>query len=237
LAREEGYAMSEGHFSRGDLAKMIVPRLGGAVVVLVAVFFLPAGTFDYWEAWVYIALLMVPAVFLMGYLARNDPALMERRTRMKERELQQRRIISLSFVWFLAMFLLPGFDRRFEWSDVPVWLVIAADLLIALGYLLVALVYRENTYASRVVEVEKGQTVISTGPYAIVRHPMYLGVIGMYFFTPLALGSYWALIPALAIFPILVARIRNEEAVLARDLPGYAEYMQKVRWRLIPGVW
>lgn len=229
--------MSGKRFTRGELARLIVPRWLGAVVVLAAVFFLPAGTFDYWEAWVYIALLLIPAVFLMGYLARHDPALMQRRTRMKERELQQRRIVALSFVWFLVMFLLPGFDRRFEWSHVPVWLVVAADAVFALGYLLVFLVYRENTYTSRVVEVEQGQTVISTGPYAVVRHPMYLGVIGMYFFTPLALGSYWAMIPALAIFPILVARIRNEEAVLARDLPGYVDYMQKVRWRLIPGVW
>jgi protein-S-isoprenylcysteine O-methyltransferase Ste14 len=120
---------------------------------------------------------------------------------------------------------------------VPTALVIASDLVFVLGYAVVFLVFRENTYTSRVVEVERGQKVISSGPYAIIRHPMYAGATMMYLSSPLALGSYWALIPALFFVPIIVARIRNEEQVLTRDLPGYPAYLQKVKNRLIPGIW
>ena len=229
--------MTAGGFSAGQLARMIAVRFIGGILVLGAVFFLPAGTFDYWEAWVYMGLILLPAMFIVGYLIRHDPALIERRTRMKEREARQDLIIKISMVFFLAMILLPGLDRRFGWSDVPTAVVIAADLVVALGYFLVFLVYRENTYTSRVVEVEKGQTVISTGPYAIVRHPMYLGAMAMILFTPLALGSYWDILPALFFIPIIVARLLNEEQVLGKGLPGYPEYMQKVRYRIIPGIW
>jgi protein-S-isoprenylcysteine O-methyltransferase Ste14 len=229
--------MTVGGFSAGQLARMMAVRFIGAILVLGAVFFLPAGTFDYWEAWVYIGLILLPAIFIMGYLIRHDPALIERRTRMKERRARQDLIIKISMVIFLAMILLPGFDRRFGWSDVPAAVVIAADILVALGYFIVFLVYRENTYTSRLVEVEKGQTVISTGPYAVVRHPMYVGALIMFLFTPLALGSVWASIPALFMIPIVIARLLDEEQVLGKGLPGYPEYMQKVRNRLIPGVW
>jgi protein-S-isoprenylcysteine O-methyltransferase Ste14 len=233
----EGKAMTENKFSTAQLAKMIIIRFVGGFIVLAAMFFLPAGTLDYWEAWVYIAVLFVPIVFVLSYLIRHDPALLERRMRMQEREAEQKLIVKLSFAWFFVMFLLPGFDRRFEWSNVPVALVIAADVLVVLGYTVVFLVFRENTYTSRVVEVERDQKVISSGPYAIVRHPMYVGVLIMYLLTPLALGSYWGVIPALLMVPMLIARIQNEEQVLGKELPGYLDYVQKVRYRLIPGVW
>jgi protein-S-isoprenylcysteine O-methyltransferase Ste14 len=139
--------------------------------------------------------------------------------------------------WFILAFILPGLDRRFGWSDVPVPVVLAADLLVLLGYGIVVLAFRENQYASRTVQVEQGQKVIATGPYALVRHPMYLGAMLMYAASPLALGSYWALIPALVIVPILVVRIVNEEQVLERELPGYPEYRQATRYRLLPGIW
>lgn len=229
--------MSNMQLSQGQLQKIVTTRFLGAIVVLAAAFFLPAGTFNYWEAWVYTAVLLVPAIFVLRYLMKHDPALLERRMRMREREAQQKLIVKLSSVFFLLMFLLPGFDRRYEWSRIPTAVVIAADILVFLGYLWVFLVFRENSYASRIVEVDREQKVISSGPYSIVRHPMYLGVIVMYVFTPVALGSYWAILPALLIFVILVARIRNEEAVLTKDLQGYSEYMQKVRYRLLPGVW
>ena len=229
--------MTTSPFSKGQLARMIIARFTGAILVLGAVFFLPAGTFDYWEAWVYIAVILVPAVFVVRYLIRHDPALLERRTRMKERQVRQGFIVKLSGVFFLALILLPGFDRRFEWSSVPAAVVIAAEALVLLGYQLVFAVFRENTYTSRLVEVERGQQVISSGPYAVVRHPMYAGALAMFLFTPLALGSYWATIPALAFIPIVVARLLDEEQLLWRDLPGYPEYMQKVKYRLIPGVW
>ena len=229
--------MKENKFSTAQLAKMIIIRFVGGFIVLAAMFFLPAGTLDYWEAWVYIAVLFVPIVFVLSYLIRHDPALLERRMRMQEHEAEQKLIVKLSFAWFFVMFLLPGFDRRFEWSNVPVALVIAADVLVVLGYAVVFLVFRENTYTSRVVEVERDQKVISSGPYAIVRHPMYVGVLIMYLLTPLALGSYWGVIPALLMVPMLIARIQNEEQVLGKELPGYLDYVQKVRYRLIPGVW
>ena len=229
--------MANGQGPGSRLARMAVLRFFGPILVLGAVFFLPAGTFDYWEAWIYLALILVPAVFIVAYLIRHDPALVERRTRMKEREARQNLIVRVSIVFFIAMFLLPGLDRRFGWSNVPTWLVVAADALVALGYLLVFLVYRENTYASRVVQVEEGQKVITTGPYALVRHPMYLGTAAMFLFTPLALGSYWAFIPAVGIIPILVARIINEEQVLTRQLPGYPDYVKKIHYRMFPGLW
>ena len=157
--------------------------------------------------------------------------------RTREREPEQQRIIALSAPILLLAFLIPGFDHRFGWSNVPVWGVLAADFIVLLGYGLFFLVLRENRYASRVIEVEQEQQVIRSGPYARVRHPMYLGILVFYLASPLALGSYWAMLPALLNIPILVARIRNEESVLVRDLKGYQDYMQQTRYRLIPGIW
>jgi protein-S-isoprenylcysteine O-methyltransferase Ste14 len=205
--------------------------------VLWAVFFIPAGTLAYWEAWVYLAVLLIPFAFAVLYLFKTSPALLERRMQTREREPAQRRLISLSLLWFILAFILPGLDRRFGWSDVPVPVVLAADLLVLLGYGIVILAFRENQYASRIVQVEQDQQVITTGPYALVRHPMYVGAMLMYGASPLALGSYWALIPALVIVPILVVRIANEEQVLERELPGYPEYRQATRYRLLPGIW
>jgi protein-S-isoprenylcysteine O-methyltransferase Ste14 len=199
--------------------------------------FVPAGTLLYWEAWVYCAALLIPFLFVVTYLLRKDPELLVRRIRFREEEPDQRRIIGVSRLIFLVAFLIPGLDQRFGWSDVPVAVVLAANALVILGYAFVFLVFRENTFASRIVEIEHSQKVISTGPYSIVRHPMYLGISIMFLATPLALGSYWAL-PVFLIFPlVLTYRIMNEEEVLLRDLPGYREYTQKVRYRLIPSIW
>jgi protein-S-isoprenylcysteine O-methyltransferase Ste14 len=219
------------------VTRKMVARLLLVVPAMAAIFFIPAGTLAYWEAWVYMAVLLIPMAFVLRYFLRNNPEFLERRMQMRERESAQRRIIGLSFLWFALTFLLPGLDRRFGWSDVPLPVVIAADLLVLLGYGLIFLVFRENQYASRTVRVEQGQQVISSGPYTLVRHPMYLGTLVMYLASPIALGSYWALIPALLIVPILVARIVNEEKVLERELSGYAEYRQTTSHRLLPGIW
>ncbi len=221
----------------GKLIKIVTGRLFVMITLLLAMFFLPAGTFAYWEAWVYLAILLIPMFLVLIYLLRNDPELLERRLRMREKEAEQKRIMKISYIYFILAFLLPGFDKRFGWSDVPVVVVIVADVLVLLGYGVFVLVLRENRYASRIIEVAQDQQVISTGPYAIVRHPMYVGAMLMYTLTPLALGSYWSMIPALILIPILLARIRNEESVLIRELKGYQEYMQKVKYRLIPGIW
>lgn len=223
--------------SHAELKKMVFSRFLMAVVILAAMFFLPAGTFAYWEAWLYMATLIIPMFFIGSYLLKHAPDLLERRMRMREKEATQRSILTLSFPLFLLAYLLPGFDHRFGWSNVPPAVVIITDILVLLGYGLIFLVFRENRYASRIVEVGQEQEVISSGPYAIVRHPMYVGTLLFYCLSPLALGSYWAMIPAILIIPILIMRILNEETVLAKELKGYPEYMQKVKYRLIPGIW
>jgi len=229
--------MSNNQLSQGELIKMASARLLVFIPLLLAMLFLPAGTFAYWEAWVYLTVLLIPMVLVLIYLLRNDPELLERRMRMREKESKQKLIIKILYLYFLLVFLLPGFDKRFGWSNVPVVVVIVADALVLLGYGMFFLVLKENRYASRIIEVEQEQKVISSGPYAIVRHPMYLGVSLMYILSPLALGSYWATIPSLLIIPLLVARIRNEESVLGSELKGYKEYMQKTKYRLLPGIW
>jgi len=222
---------------QSTLTKMVVSRYVMAFLAIAAIIFLPALTLRYWQGWLYMAILFIPMLFVMVYMLRNAPDLLERRLRMRERETQQKKIIALSYIPFFAAYILPGFDVRLGWSNVPAWVSIAAALVVLAGYAIVFLVFRENQYASRVVEVEKEQSVISSGPYGVVRHPMYVGMILLYVFSPLVLGSYWAMIPALFILPVIVARILNEEKVLARDLNGYPEYMRNVRYRLVPGVW
>jgi len=219
------------------LRKKIALLIPAVFLGLGLIFFVPAGTLDYWEAWVYCTVLLVPFLFVLTYLLRKEPELLARRIRLNEKEYAQRRIIRASSLIFFTGFLIPGLDHRYGWSDIPVEAVIAADALVILGYALVFLVFKENPFASRVVEVEPDQRVISSGPYALVRHPMYLGTSVMMLATPIALGSYWAF-PVFLILPIvLVYRIMNEEEVLLRELPGYREYTQKVKYRLVPGIW
>ena len=220
-----------------SLTRKIALLVPATFLGLCLIFFVPAGTPDYWEAWVYLAVLFVPFLLVLAWLIRNSPELLARRIRVKEKESTQRMVVGVSGLLFLIGFLIPGLDHRYGWSAVPAWAVLAADLLFILGYVLVFLVFRENPFTSRVVEVEAGQRVISTGPYAVVRHPMYLGTSIMWLATPVALGSYWA-VPVFLIMPIvLVFRILNEEEVLLRELPGYREYTHNVKYRLIPGIW
>jgi len=225
------------HAQQATLARKVYGRAILVVPVLWAVLFLPAGTLAYWQAWIYLAILLVPMFLVFRYLLRKHPALLERRMKMREKEVTQQRVVGLSAVYFLVAFLLPGLDKRWGWCDVPMWLVLVADLVVVLGYGLFILVLRENQFAARTVQVEEGQPVVSSGPYAVVRHPMYLGVMLMYLASPLALGSYWALLPCVLIVPVLVVRIANEEKTLERELKGYLEYEQKTRYRILPGIW
>lgn len=202
-----------------------------------ALFFLTAGTWNYWQVWVYMAILFLPMTGLMVYLLMKDPDLLEKRTRMKEKRKTQKAVMYLGLPLYMLVFILPGLDRRFGWSEVSWPIVIIADIMVFLGYMLFVLVMRENSYASRVVEVQKGQKVISTGPYALVRHPMYLGGVILYIFSPLALGSWWSLLAAVPIPVLLIIRLLNEEKLLVKSLPGYRAYQKKVPYRLIPGVW
>lgn len=224
--------------TRRQLLKMVLTRFGIGVIALCAIFFIPAGTLRYWQAWLWLGVVLIPLLAVGTYLFLKDPALLERRMHTRETEKPQKLMVKLSLIWFVLAFLIPGLDRRFHWSRVPTEIVWASALLVFIGYLMVVLVLRENSYASRVVEVMEGQKLIDTGPYAVVRHPMYLGSMILYAFTPLALGSYWAVLPMwLFILILVILRIPNEEEVLKRDLPGYEEYMQKVRYRLLPGIW
>ncbi|MFY9153198.1 MAG: isoprenylcysteine carboxylmethyltransferase family protein [Prolixibacteraceae bacterium] len=206
-------------------------------VFIVLFLFLPAGSFRYWEAWLYAVVLFIPMVTTITYLAKNDPDLLERRMRLKEKEEKQKLIVRFFRLPFLLGFIIPGFDFRYNWSEVPTVIVLIANLLVLLGYLFVLLVFRKNTYTSRIVEVEKDQKVITTGPYAIIRHPMYAGSILLFLATPLALGSWWAFLMFGLLPVVLIFRILDEERVLKKDLPGYQEYCQKVRYRLIPFIW
>jgi protein-S-isoprenylcysteine O-methyltransferase Ste14 len=208
-----------------------------AVVFYGAVFFGTAGTFDYWEAWLFMAALFLPMVPLIVYTARVAPDLLERRMRTREERARQKGIMMLWTLAWLVMFVLPGLDHRFGWSSVPTWLVICSDILTLASYLFVTSVMLENRYAARTVGVEEGQELVMTGSYAIVRHPMYMGVLPMVVFMPLALGSFWAVLPGLLTPVFLVLRILDEEEALKDGLPGYREYMEKTTSRLIPGVW
>ncbi|SFG54767.1 Protein-S-isoprenylcysteine O-methyltransferase Ste14 [Desulfotomaculum arcticum] len=211
----------------------LVPTI--ILIVLGVVLFVPAGSFRFWEAWIFWSEFSVLTLFITIYFLKKSPELLSRRMQFKEKETTRKSPAFLN-LYFLC-YVIPGLDFRFHWSTVPVWLVIAANAIVFLGYIFIILVFKENSYASTIIQVEKEQRVITTGPYAIVRHPMYLGMLLMMLFTPLALGSYWAIIPALLCIPMNVFRIIGEEEVLLRDLPGYKDYCIKTRYRLIPLVW
>lgn len=220
-----------------ELTRIALVRFGVGALAVGAIVFVPAGTLRWWQAWLFLATLFVPMGLMARYLLRNDPALLERRLKYGEERTQQKAIVKVTSALWLLTFLVPGLDHRLGWSSVPSWLVVLADALVLAGYLVFVLTVRENSFAARTVRVEEGQEVISTGPYAVVRHPMYVGLSLMMLSAPLALGSWWALIPALATPPSLMLRIVDEEAAMMAGLPGYAEYTRKVRWRLLPGVW
>jgi len=208
--------------------------------VMCALIFGTAGTARFWQAWVYVSIFVGASVLTTLYLMKKDPALLARRMRggpTFEREGTQRIIMVFTSVGFIALLVVPALDRRFGWSNVPVWAVVVGDVLVAVGFYFIFLVYRENTFTAATIEVAAGQRVITTGPYAVVRHPMYasgsLYVLG----TPLALGSYWGFLAFAGMTPFLLWRLLDEERILTRDLPGYAEYRQLVRHRLVPMVW
>jgi protein-S-isoprenylcysteine O-methyltransferase Ste14 len=209
-------------------------------VVIGLLLFIPAATIRYWQAWIYLAIFGGTSALTTVFLLRRDPALLERRMRggpTAEKRPVERVIMAFTSIGFIAMLVVPALDHRFRWSNVLVWVVVAGDVLVVVGFYLIFLVYKENTYSSATIEVAPGQTVISTGPYAIVRHPMYASALLYLVGTPLALGSYWGLVPLAATLPFLMWRLFDEERFLAEHLPGYVEYQRRVRHRLIPRVW
>jgi len=211
--------------------------LMGSWVLLPASFLMMGRSLDWWEAWAWCVVLLVPMTIFGLWMARTDPDFIARRLKMRETERAQQRLGVIGFPFNIATLAIPGLDHRYGWSQVPVGAVIAALTLSLAGLLLILRVFVENRWAGRTVETWEGQQVISTGPYGIVRHPMYAGSLIFWLATPIALGSWWAFLPALASIPILVLRILNEEEVLRRALNGYEGYVRKVRYRLLPQVW
>jgi protein-S-isoprenylcysteine O-methyltransferase Ste14 len=208
--------------------------------VMCALLFGTAGTTQYWQAWVYVSIFLGASVLTTLYLMKKDRVLLARRMRggpMFEKEGTQRIIMVFTSLGFIALLIVPALDHRFGWSTVPVWAVVLGDVLVAIGFYFIFLVYRENSFTAATIEVATGQKVIATGPYAVVRHPMYAGGSLYVLATPLALGSYWGFLAFAAMAPFLVWRLLDEERILTRDLPGYAEYRQRVRHRLVPKVW
>jgi len=210
--------------------------LAGLVIVMVLLF-IPAGTFAYWQAWLFIGVLFVP-MFLFGLvLMKRNPDLLRKRLSAKEKESEQKRVVAISGVMFVAMFIIAGFNHRFDWWMLPDGIVLSAAAAFLLGYVMYAEVMRENVWLSRIIEVHENQQVVDKGLYGVVRHPMYTSTLILFLSMPLILSSPWSFVIMLLYIPIIVKRIINEESVLSNELDGYAEYKQKVRYRLIPYLW
>lgn len=207
------------------------------LIFVMAFLFLPAGTLNYWNGWLFIGLLFVPMFFLGVALLVKKPELLEKRLQTKETESDQKKVVSASAIMFLLGFILCAVDFRFGWTHVPMVVVVAAAVVLLIAYGLYAEVMRENAYLSRTVEVQEEQEVISTGLYGIVRHPMYFSTVVLFLAIPLVLGSWIGFIIFQAYPFLLVKRIKNEEEVLEAGLKGYKEYKTKVKYRMIPFIW
>ena len=208
-------------------------------VAMCLMLFVPAGTVYYLPAWGYLAVFFGASVLITIYLTKYDPELLKRRVSAgptAEEKTTQKIIMLFASIGFIALLVMPALDYRFGWSRVPIALVALGDVLVGTGFYIIFLVYCENTFASAIIEIAEDQKVISTGPYAIVRHPMYAGGLLLLLGMPLALGSYWGLLVLVAMMPCLLWRLYDEEKVLSKHLSGYIEYKRKVPSRLIPGV-
>jgi len=223
-----------------SIAKQAIIGLATLAILMWLALFLPAWTINYWQAWIYWAVFFTSVTTISVYFIKKDLTLIANRLKAgptAEKVRSQQVTQAIISIFFIMLLLIPPIDHHFQWSNVPTVIVVASDAFVVLGLAIVFLVFRENSYTSNVIEVSKEQKVISTGPYGVVRHPMYSGALLMLLFTPLALGSFWGL---LAFFPILLTigfRLSEEEKFLAKNLAGYTEYRQKTRYRLIPYIW
>ncbi len=210
------------------------------VAIIVLFLFAPAGSFNFWQAWVYSIIFIMSSATITVYLWKRDPELLARRVEVgpvAEKEKTQKIIQVFASLLFISILIVPSLDHRFGWSNVPLYIVIIGDILVVLGFFLVFLVFKENTFAAATIEIATDQKVITTGPYSMVRHPMYSGALIMLFGTPLALGSWWGLLVLIPFTLIIILRLLDEEKFLSQKLTGYNEYCQKVRYRLIPFLW
>ena len=221
----------------GKLLSQAVVKFLAGVLLVGLLLFLPAGTFDFWQAWVLLGILFIPMFAAGLVLLKKNPELLAKRLNAKEEQAEQKEVVLFSGLMFLAAFILAGLNRRFGWIVLPAWVTYAAAAVFLLAYALYAEVLRENAYLSRTVEVQENQKVIDTGLYGIVRHPMYMATLFLFLSMPLVLGSVISFIVMLAYIPIIARRIRNEEQVLEEGLEGYSEYKKRVKYRIIPFVW
>ena len=206
----------------------------GAIATLL---FAPAGTFAFSGAWRLLMLLFIPMIIMGVALLIWAPKTLSRRLRSKEERVKQKGVVALSGILFVASFILAGLDFRFGWSSLPHWVVWTSSIVFLLSYGMYAEVMRENEWLSRSIEVMEGQKVVSTGLYGIVRHPMYTATIAMFLAMPLVMGSWWAFLVMVPYVVAIVTRIKDEETLLTKELEGYLEYKEKVRWKLIPYIW
>lgn len=213
--------------------KAIIKFLAG-VICIGLVIFIPAGTLNYWNGWLFMVLLFVPMFFAGIALMIKNPDLLMRRLNSKEKEKEQKIVILLSGVMFLSIFVVAGLNYRYSWIQLPNMAVLIASIIFVIAYILYAVVLRENEYLSRTIEVEENQRVVNTGLYAVVRHPMYSATILLFLSMPLILGSIISFAIALSYLFIIIKRIKNEEAVLEKELQGYTEYKKEVKYKLIP---
>jgi protein-S-isoprenylcysteine O-methyltransferase Ste14 len=221
-------------YIRGMLMNIV-----GALAILACVF-LPVGTFNDWQGWVFFGVFEIASQAFGIYFLINDPKLLERRMKAgpgAETETSQKIIVWLIMIGFIALLVVPGFDHRYGWSPVPPYVAILGDALIVLAFIAFFFVLKQNSFAASTIQVEEGQTVVSTGLYGIVRHPMYTGALLMLIGIPLALGSWWPLAVLIVFIPVLVWRLVDEERFLHKNLAGYTEYTQKVHYRLVPNLW
>jgi len=223
-----------------DVNRKALVGLMQMVITLPLLVFLPAWTLHYWQAWVCLVSFFVPVTVITVVLMKTDPELLERRTKAgagAEKEKGQKVIQSFASLVFVAMFVVPALDHRFRWSQVPAWAAIGGDLLVVLGFVFVYRVFKENSFTSGVIEVAAGQKLVTSGPYALVRHPMYLGSLVMLTGIPLGLGSLWGLLTVATMALVIVWRLLEEETFLVGHLAGYEEYRERVKYRLVPLVW
>jgi protein-S-isoprenylcysteine O-methyltransferase Ste14 len=223
-----------------NLAIQTVLGFTKLIVFLGAALFIPAWTLNFWQAWVYLSIFTAASALITAYLWKYDRKLLESRVKAgprAEKEMNQKLIQLLASLAFIGTLVLPSLDRRYLWSHVPLFFVIVGGALVTCGFLAVFIVYKENTFTSATIEVAPNQRVISTGPYAVVRHPMYAGALVILFATPLALGSWLGLVMFIPMTLVIVLRLLDEERFLQRRLPGYREYCERVGFRLVPHIW
>jgi protein-S-isoprenylcysteine O-methyltransferase Ste14 len=225
-----------------SLKSRLITQIAVSLGLSAAMLFLPAGTLRFWEAWAFMAVVFIPMVIFSVYFYKHDPRMVERRMQTKEKVKEQKLVMKVASLIFFVGFLIPGLDHRFGWTrgltgPVPLWFKITALALVLIGYLMTMWVVDENRFAARTIQVEPGQNVIASGPYRWMRHPMYFGGLVMLLPVPVSLGSFVGLPFFALLIPVIVVRLLNEERVLREELPGYVEYCEKTRYRLVPYVW